>query len=112
MSSTSNFASNFKRFGGCDGADDDVADVDGIVDNTFGICAVAIVDASLGPALSNWRTLLVVISSPLVDAFDLFYMMINNFVYTFFDGFFFFIELFLYGRWATVSFSLFFLFLY
>lgn len=55
MSSTSNFASNFKRFGGCDGVDDDddVADVDGIVDNTFGICAVAIVDASLGPALSN-----------------------------------------------------------
>lgn len=55
MSSTSNFASNFKRFSGCDGVvdDDDVDDVDGIVDNTFGTCVVANIDASFGPALSN-----------------------------------------------------------
>lgn len=72
VSSTSNFASNFNRFG-CD----DDADVDGMVDdNTCAATwlAVAAADdavASLGPALSNWRTLLVAVSSPLVDAFNL-----------------------------------------
>lgn len=65
VSSTSNFASNFKRFG----CDDDGAD--GIVDDTFDACGVANAVASLGPPLSNWRTLLAAVSSPLVDAFNL-----------------------------------------
>lgn len=79
VSSTSNFASNFKRFGCVDDG------ADGIVDDTFAMCGVVNAVASLGPALSNWRTLLDAVSSPLVDAFNLLLLLrISMKLYTFF----------------------------